>query len=307
MHSRFRILCAIALVVSTTAGAQVWKSARWERGLKDRYDARIDVVYSRVATIDNKLDVYIPRDVQGLRPVLIWIHGGGWGRLSKDSVSGQLIPFLERDWVVVNVDYRLTPQAPAPAAVIDCRCALRWVLERSDELKADPERIVVSGSSAGGHLALMTGMLPPDSPMDTDCARPPARVAAIVNFYGITDVADLLGTANRRGYAVKWLGEGPDRESLARSVSPLTYVRAGLPPVFTIHGDADPTVPYGHAVRLHRALDDAGVPNRLYTVPGGLHGKFSKEQARAILDAVAEFLSQREIVAEDDLPRGSEQ
>jgi acetyl esterase/lipase len=307
MYARFSILCTLAMALSATAGAQVWKSARWERGLKDRYDARIDVVYSRTDTIDSKLDVYIPRDAQGPRPVLIWIHGGGWGRLSKDSVSGQLIPFLERNWVVVNVDYRLTPQAPAPAAVIDCRCALRWVLEWAEELKADPERIVVSGSSAGGHLALMTGMLPPDSPMDTKCAGPSARPAAIVNFYGITDVADLLGTANRRGYAVQWLGEGPDRESLALSVSPLTYVRTDMPPVFTIHGDADPTVPYTHAVRLHRALDDAGVPNRLYTVPGGLHGKFSKEQAASILDAVAEFLRERGIIADEDLPRGSKQ
>jgi dipeptidyl aminopeptidase/acylaminoacyl peptidase len=121
-------------------------------------------------------------------------------------------------------------------------------------------------------------------------------VAAIVNFYGITDVAHLLDTAARRGYAVTWLGDGPDRESLARSVSPLTYVREDLPPIFTVHGDADPTVPYDHAVRLHRALDDVGVPNELKTVPGGKHGKFTKEENADILGLVGAFLKKHGIV-----------
>lgn len=291
------LVVTLSLLLSWTGHAQVWNSARWLGGLKDRYDARIDVVYSRVDSFENKLDVYVPKDAAEPCPTLIWIHGGGWGRLTKDSVSGQLIPFLENGWVVVNVDYRLTPQAPAPAAVIDCRCALHWVVRNAGELKVDPAKIVVSGTSAGGHLALMTGMLPAGTPFDASCAdAAPVHVAAIVNFYGITDVTHLLDSANRRGYAVKWLGDGPDRESLARSVSPLTWVRKELPPIFTVHGDADPTVPYDHAVRLHRALDEAGVPNELKTVPGGKHGKFTKEENAEILGLVAAFLKKYGIV-----------
>jgi len=155
------LLLTVSVLVSWNGHAQVWNSARWLGGLKDRYDARIDVVYSRVDSIENKLDVYVPKAAMEPCPTLIWIHGGGWGRLTKDSVSGQIIPYLENGWVVVNVDYRLTPQARAPAAVIDCRCALHWVVEHAEELKVDTRKIVVSGSSAGGHLALMTGMLPP--------------------------------------------------------------------------------------------------------------------------------------------------
>ena len=71
---------------------------------------------------------------------------------------------------------------------------------------------------------------------------------------------------------MRWLGSAPDRDQIAKRVSPLTYVRAGLPPVLTIHGDADPVVPYTQSVRLHRALTDARVPNELMTVPGGKHG-----------------------------------
>jgi acetyl esterase/lipase len=292
MKRTVQLLAILLVAVIVQQGdAQVWQSARWEKRLKERYDAHLNLVYSRVDTIENKLDLYVPRGDGGPFPTLIWIHGGGWGRLSKDSVSGQIIPYLEAGWVVANVDYRLTPQARAPAAVIDCRCALHWIADHAGEFKVDTKSIVVSGSSAGGHLALMTGMVPDGSPFDAPCGgEPNVGVVAIVNFYGITDLVDLLDHANRRGYAVKWLGEAPDREELARSVSPMTYVRGNLPPVFTVHGDDDPTVPYEHAVRLHKALAEAGVPNELLTVPGGKHGKFEKEENVRILHAVAAFL-----------------
>jgi dipeptidyl aminopeptidase/acylaminoacyl peptidase len=75
-----------------------------------------------------------------------------------------------------------------------------------------------------------------------------------------------------KAYAVMWLGSATDRDQIAHRVSPLTYVRAGLPPILTIHGDADPTVPHAQSVRLHKALTDAGVANELLTMPGGKHG-----------------------------------
>src|SRR4051794_34046103 len=85
--------------------------------------------------------------------------------------------------------------------------------------------------------------------------------AAIVNWYGITDVADLLDGRNRKTYAVAWLGSAPDREEIAKRLSPLTYIRPGLPPILSIQGDADPTVPYSHSLRLQDALKKAGVEN----------------------------------------------
>jgi dipeptidyl aminopeptidase/acylaminoacyl peptidase len=115
-------------------------------------------------------------------------------------------------------------------------------------------------------------------------------VAAIVNWYGITDVADLLDGPNRRTYAVAWLGSAPDREAVARRVSPLTYVRAGLPPILTIQGDADPTVPYSHSLRLRDALNKAGVQNELITVPGGKHGGFKADERIRIYTGVRAFL-----------------
>jgi dipeptidyl aminopeptidase/acylaminoacyl peptidase len=83
----------------------------------------------------------------------------------------------------------------------------------------------------------------------------------------------------------------PNREEIARRVSPLTYVRPGLPPVLAIQGDADPTVPYQHSVRLTEALSKADVPNQLVTIPGGKHGGFSREERTRIYATIREFLA----------------
>jgi dipeptidyl aminopeptidase/acylaminoacyl peptidase len=116
-------------------------------------------------------------------------------------------------------------------------------------------------------------------------------VAAIIDWYGITDVGDLLEGPNRKAYAVQWLGSLPNREEIARRVSPLTYVTSGVPPILSIQGDADPTVPYSHSVRLQEALDKVGVAHRLVTIPGGRHGNFTPEERTTIYLAIHQFLA----------------
>ena len=240
--------------------------------LESDYRIVPNVTYLTASNWDAKLDLYVTRTPDKPLPTLIWIHGGGWTGGTKESFSG--IPaYLTMGMNIVNVEYRLARVAPAPAAVEDCRCALRWVIQHAKEYGVDTSRIVVAGDSAGGHLAMTTGMLPASAGLDRQCPGPDnLKVAAIVNWYGISDVNDLLDGPNMKAYAVAWLGSAPDREQIAKRLSPLTYVRPGLPPVLTIHGDADPTVPYAQSVRLHKALGDAGVPNELMTIPGGKHG-----------------------------------
>jgi acetyl esterase/lipase len=203
----------------------------------------------------------------------------------------RLIPYLEKGWAVVNVQYRLGNVSLAPAAVEDSLCALRWVGRNADEYGFDRDRIVTSGNSAGGHLALTTGMIPNEAELDRQCiGNETPRVAAIVNWYGITDVGDLLDGPNQKGYAVRWLGAQSNKNAIAQRVSPLEYVRTGLPPIISIHGDADPTVPYDHAVRLHQGLNRAEVVNKLITIPNGLHGGFPAEEMERIYDAIFSFL-----------------
>ena len=126
------------------------------------------------------------------------------------------------------------------------------------------------------------------------------KVAAIINWYGITDVVDLMnGPPGASGsFTEAWLGSSSDREEIAKRVSPLTYVRRELPPVITVHGDADPIVPYSHAVRLHEALDNAGVPNELLTVPGGGHGGFTVAESEMFYAAIRDFLARHDVMSE---------
>ena len=273
------------------AQAQLDEKATWASHLSNTYRVVPNVTYHTANNRDNNVDLYLPRGTEGPTPVLIYIHGGGWRGGSKEGNVLRLLPWLEKGWAVVNVQYRLAAVSLAPAAVEDCLCALRWVIRNAEDYNIDTSRIVVTGNSAGGHLALTTAMIPASAGLDRECPGPePLSVAAVINWYGITDVGDLLDGPNVKTYAVTWMGSMSDRFEVAERVSPLTYVRAGLPPILTIHGDADPVVPHQHATRLHEALAAAGVSNELHVVPGGGHGGFDREETVAIFETIDRFL-----------------
>jgi acetyl esterase/lipase len=291
MISAMVLAVAALLAAPGSAVAQLDDTAAWASHLSNTYRVVPNVTYGVANNRENKVDLYLPRGADGPTPVLMYIHGGGWVGGSKEGNVLRLLPWLEKGWAVVNVQYRLGEVSLAPAAVEDCLCALRWVIRNAEQYNIDASRIVVTGNSAGGHLALTTGMIPASAGLDRQCpGRETLSVAAIINWYGITDVGDLLDGPNMKSYAVEWMGSLPNRDEVAERVSPLTYVRTGLPPVLTVHGDADPTVPYQHAVRLQAALDGAGVANQLHTVPGGRHGGFNREQTIAIFDTISQFL-----------------
>jgi len=151
---------------------------------------------------------------------------------------------------------------------------------------------------------LTTAMIPTSAGFEAECANDDdykggaglwpnyrVKVAAVINWFGITDVADLLHGANTKAYAVTWLGSQPQREEMARKMSPLTYVRADLPPILSIHGDQDTYVPYSQAVRLHQALSRAGVKNQLLTIPGKGHGDFNYAESLRAWMTVQAFLT----------------
>lgn len=283
-------LFAIATILGTSPAA-AQSAADWSAVVANEVRVTSGVTYLTASNWEAKLDVYRPA-APGPHPTLLHIHGGGWTGGSRESVALRALPFVQMGFAVVNVSYRLARVALAPAAVEDCLCALKWIAQNAKEYEFDLARLAVTGYSAGGHLALTTGMIPPSAGLDRQCPGSDLpRVAAIVNWYGITDVNDLLEGPNRRVYAVTWLGSLEPRDAVARRVSPLTYVRQDLPPVLTIHGDADPTVPYAHGTRLHAALQSAGATSELVTIPKGRHGNFPRaEQLRAIAAARAFFV-----------------
>jgi len=302
---RLAAMVTAAMVLGAgSASAQLSDTETWASHLSNTYRVVPNVTYHKANNRENKVDLYLPSGVDGPVPVLMYIHGGGWRGGSKESSVLRLLPWLEKGWAVVNVQYRLAEVSLAPAAVEDCLCALRWVIQNADTYNIDADRIVVTGNSAGGHLALTTGMIPASAGLDRECPGPEElSVAAIINWYGITNVGDLLDGENMKTYAVTWMGSMPNRLEIAARVSPLSYVRAGLPPILSIHGDADPTVPYQHGVRLHEELAKAGVANELHTVPGGRHGGFDREETVAIFDTIDRFLTKHGLA--DSSPRST--
>ena len=278
------------------ADAQLSESFLWAASLHNAYRVQADIVYTTANNYEAKLDLYLPRTTTPT-PVVLYIHGGGWVAGSKEGSQLVLLPYLSLGWAVANVEYRLAKNSLAPAAVEDCRSALRWIYRHAGEYSFDTTKILITGHSAGGHLSLTTGMLRTsdgfDRPPEWLTVVPDVPVAAIINWYGITDVADLLEGEHHQTYAEHWLGTQPNREEIARKVSPMSYIRAGSPPIVSIHGDQDQLVPYSHAVRLHEALTKANVPNRLITVPGGKHGGFSAQEMERIFSEIVAFLQEQ--------------
>jgi acetyl esterase/lipase len=276
--------------------AQESEAPAWAADLPNQYRIWPDITYLTANNYNSKLDLYIRNDLKAPAPTLIYIHGGGWIFGTKETSVLMLLPYMEMGWNIVNVEYRMASVSLAPAAVEDCRCALQWVIRNAKQYNIDTNKLVVTGHSAGGHLALTTGMLPASAGLDRQCYGPEdLKVAAIVNWYGISDVNDLLEGPNLKNYAVMWLGSQTNRDEIAKRVSPLTYVRAGLPPIITIHGDADPVVPYSQSVRLHKALDKVGVTNKLVTIKGGEHGNFNRTDTVNAYAAIKEFLKKQGI------------
>jgi acetyl esterase/lipase len=224
------------------------------------------------------------------RPGVIVIHGGGWVEGEKESVVERFcVPFVQHGFVVANVEYRLAKAALAPAAVNDVLNAAKWFHDHAAEYKVDADRMVVTGDSAGGHLALMVGMTPASADLG-----PATKISAIIDFYGIADVTDQIEGANQRPYAVAWLPEQAHRMELARRLSPIGYVRKGLPPVLAIHGDADSMVPFDQSVRLTSALKSAGADAELIPVPGGQHG-FTPDQMDKLWPRIFKWLKKHKI------------
>jgi acetyl esterase/lipase len=263
------------------------------------------IVYNRAGNVDLKLDVFTPGPETVVRPTLIYYHGGGWVHLRKEDRAFYTLPYLVRGMDVVNVEYRLANVARAPAAVEDARCAVHWAYAHAREYGFDVNKLVVIGESAGGHLALMAGLLRPEDGLDDACAwslrNTPVKVAAIVNYFGPSNLSELLESPKVRANApwlLEWLGPGPNRAELARQMSPLTYVHKGAPPTITIQGRKDSSVPYTQAVRLHESFTAADVPNELMMIQAGTHGQrnFSREDNIKAQEAIFRFLEKNGVL-----------
>ena len=244
-----------------------------------------NIVYGKAAGVDLKLDLARPPAADGPFPLVICIHGGGWGAGSKVGYHGRIRELARDGYVAATVEYRFCPQFRFPAQIEDVKCAVRFLRAHAKDYKIDPTKVAALGDSAGGHLSLLLGLMDPADGLEGDGGNPEqsSKVQAVVNYYGPTDFT-LTSIWNPQAAAivVNFLGTKDQSMPIVKQASPLTYVSKGDPPVLTFHGAQDTLVPVDHAKKLHEALAKAGVPEQLEIIPGGGHGFGGADGARTV-------------------------
>lgn len=279
-------IMALAVIIYAQEAAPVIRKVTYPVG----YTSELNVVYTTAPGWEGKMDLYLPPKERGLSPAIINIHGGGWQNGSKDTQGG-FNSYFKAGFAVANIAYRLSGQATAPAAIEDTRCALIYLIKNAKALNIDVNKIIIMGGSAGGHLALMGGLLANNNRFDTNCSGVKnVKVAAIIDKYGIVDVGEKRYGKFRSGSEKKWLGDKVNDLAFIASVSPIEVVKKDSPPIFIVHGDADPTVPIQQSVDLKKKLDELGVKSEFMVVPGGLHGKFTPAQNAEVDAAIMKFI-----------------
>jgi acetyl esterase/lipase len=227
------------------------------------------------------------------RAAFVTIHGGGW----RGGVPRRMYPFADYfaklGMVGISVEYRLAAQKPVPGGltpfdcVQDVKSAIRYLKTHAAEMGIDPEKIVVSGGSAGGHLAVATALF--DAVNDPqDDLKVSTMPAAMVLLFPVID------TSAEIGYGNALLGER------WKEIDPNSHVRSGLPPTITFHGTGDTVTPFAGAEKFHQAMKAAGNESELVVNQGGVHGylMFDRKVLDETLGKSAAFLRRFKLLVE---------
>jgi acetyl esterase/lipase len=237
------------------------------------------------------VDLYLPKHRTSDKPlpVIAYIHGGGW--LTGHRIGGfaGLIRLVQGgDYAGVSIGYRLGSEVHWPAQIYDCKAAIRWIRGHAKQFNLDPDKIAISGNSAGGHLASLLGTSGDVKELEGDLGewtRESSRVACVVDLCGPEDLTQPL-TFDKLGHP--WVndpatigllgGTYEEKHAEAVAASPVTWVSADDPPFFIAQGTKDERVTYAHSEALHTALQKAGVKSYLIPITGGGHGAVSNTE-----------------------------
>ncbi|GAA2229105.1 alpha/beta hydrolase [Streptomyces nogalater] len=251
-------------------------------------------------------DLWLPEPADGPLPVVVFVHGGGWRTGLRNDLGprfrhwrpGPFARLAASGLAVVCPDYRLSGEARHPAQLDDLRALLVWLRDRAGELGLDPDRVVLWGESAGGHLAALTAL----TAGAAGPGGPAATVRGCVTWYAPTDLTR-LAEDHRPG---RFDPEDPaSREALllgaapatapgpARDASPALRVTPAAPPFLLLHGTEDQLVPCAQSDRLTTALRAAGVPVEQVRVPGANHlwVGLAEEEVERVFARTAGFVS----------------
>ena len=224
-----------------------------------------------------ELYVYVP-DAPGTWPCILDIHGGGWKQRQIEADKPMMERLAQRGFVTALVSYRLSTEAKYPAALHDCKAALRCLRAHAKELKLDPDRIGCMGGSAGGHLSGLVGMTSglTDAAFEGDAdpaKRPfpgqPSTVQACIVMAATQDLVAANQGKKNEGALLFFGATADENPDLYRQASPITHVRPGVPPTIFIEGEKD-TLKIGRAEMMDR-LKAAGIETAVHTLKDAPH------------------------------------
>jgi len=222
--------------------------------------------YKTVGGVELKLHIFQPDGHQATdkRPAIVFFFGGGWTGGTPKQFYEQARFLADRGMVAISAEYRIKSKHKTTPfeCVQDGKSAIRWVRSHAGELGIDPNRIVASGGSAGGHVAACTGTIEGHEEEGED-VKVSSVPNAMILYNPVVDTTE-------KGLGVDRVGQ--DRKT---EISPCHHVRAGLAPTLILHGTADKTVPFENAERFTKLMKEAGNRCELESFEGQGHGFFN--------------------------------
>jgi len=262
--------------------------------MPDRQPGRVSVeesvVFGTGGGRDLHCDVFLPPEPGTDRTAILLVHGGGWSSGDRTQLRGYGILLARLGFVCVACEYRLSGEAIWPAQIHDVKAALRFVRANADRYGIDPDKIAVSGNSAGAHLALMLAGLA-DGQLEGEGGHPgvSTAIAACVAIYPPTE----LRVAHPKDMIGLLLGGQVTRE-IEIEASPLTYATADFPPTMLVHGNADEVVPVSASFAMYHALNRAGAAVELHVYDGMPHAfDVERDFGRQVADLIALFIDRK--------------
>ncbi len=263
------------------------------------------------------LDLYYPElSSAGALPLVVYTHGGGWAAGSKDAAKrGSMQKVVQgltsNGFCVASVEYRLYKKGGEIAmkdCVTDCKDAVRFLAKNHKEYWIDPDLVFSFGDSAGGQIAQMLLLTPPESLLgDEALAKVSYKMVAGVSWYGPCDFekTELFNHDGREGFRDRFgpriltAGYDPDdKVALYREMSPITFLKADSPPLLMIQGDQDTTIPVHHAHYMKERADQISAPVEILIIENAGHnwrmadGKTPIEPTRdALIQKTVDFLN----------------
>jgi acetyl esterase/lipase len=237
-----------------------------------------NVIYANTAQRALDLDIYVPKTVKN-QVLMVWIHGGAWQNGNKENPPKQL---LERGYFLASVNFRSSPEAPFPAMVHDIKAAIRYLRGNASKYGYHPNKIVLWGSSSGGHLAALVGLSAGNAYLEGTLGQylsTSSQVQLIVDFYGPSNFSTILAQSTPHGQNVRrpalalFFGKPVDEKlEEYKTASPVNYVSASSPPMFLAHGNQDPQVPINQTLELWALLQKYAVKSELEILQETAHG-----------------------------------